>query len=102
MEIGNCQDVIHSSSEPILSSEACLQDVEACPKTIESIESKYIPSTSVAPVKNISPVGPSSTITGNKSSQPQATSNENITRWVMDSAFRKEQDRLKIPIGTTD
>jgi hypothetical protein len=25
--------------------------------------------------------------------------NENITRWVMDGNFRKEQERLKIPLG---
>ena len=31
--------------------------------------------------------------------QNPSTSNENITRWVMDSAFRKEQERLKIPFG---
>lgn len=26
--------------------------------------------------------------------------NENITRWVMDGNFRKEQERLKIPLGS--
>jgi len=29
--------------------------------------------------------------------QAHSTSSENITRWVMDGAFRKEQERLKIP-----
>lgn len=28
-----------------------------------------------------------------------ASHNENITRWVMDNNFRKEQERLKIPLG---
>lgn len=28
-----------------------------------------------------------------------ATSNENITRWVVDTYFRKEQERMKIPLG---
>jgi len=30
--------------------------------------------------------------------KPQTTSNENITKWVMDSNFRKEQERLKMPL----
>lgn len=29
---------------------------------------------------------------------PRQTASENITRWVMDSSFRKDQDRLKIPL----
>jgi len=33
--------------------------------------------------------------------KPQTTSNENITKWVMDSNFRKEQERLKMPLGNT-
>lgn len=28
-----------------------------------------------------------------------ATQNENITRWVVDANFRKEQERMKIPLG---
>lgn len=31
--------------------------------------------------------------------KPQTTSNENITKWVMDSNFRKEQEQLKMPLG---
>lgn len=37
---------------------------------------------------------------GNRMSCKMPTNNsENITRWVMDGNFRKEQERLKIPLG---
>lgn len=35
----------------------------------------------------------------NRLSKPSVNTNENITRWVMDSGFRRDQDRLKIPLG---
>jgi len=42
-------------------------------------------STTVLPIKSLN---------GNS----RQTAGENITRWVMDSSFRKDQDRLKIPL----
>lgn len=37
--------------------------------------------------------------TNKLSSKLPSAQSENITRWVMDGNFRKEQERLKIPLG---
>ena len=33
---------------------------------------------------------------------PFPEESENVTRWIVDQNFRKEQDRLKIPFGKLD
>ena len=58
------------------------------PRKASTASSKTASITTVLPVKNLN--GPR---------QPTASS-ENITRLVMDSNFRKDQERLGIPLGT--
>jgi GA-binding protein transcription factor alpha len=51
-------------------------------------------------VANSLPTAPIKTSNPNRISCKMPTpQNENITRWVMDGNFRKEQERLKIPLG---
>ena len=49
------------------------------------VSASHSKSTTVLPIKSLN---------GNS----RQTAGENITRWVMDSSFRKDQDRLKIPL----
>ena len=36
----------------------------------------------------------------NKVVIPLPEQSENVTRWIVDQSFRKEQERLKIPLGS--
>lgn len=44
-------------------------------------------------------VGSTSTISKNLEKPSVHAASESITRWVMDSGFRRDQERLKIPLG---
>lgn len=71
--------------------------------TKTSSPSKVISSNNLHPssVTNVLPAVPVKGLNTNinRLSKPSVNTNENITRWVMDSGFRRDQDRLKIPLG---
>nr|CAH0099801.1 unnamed protein product [Daphnia galeata] len=91
-----------SLPDPVLEevSNVALQTVTYQDNTLKTSELPTTPGTIVQhTVANPLAAAPIKTSNANKISCKMPTpQNENITRWVMDGNFRKEQERLKIPL----
>ena len=92
-----------SLPDPVLEevSNVALQTVTYQANALKTSELPTTPGTIVQhTVANPLAAAPIKTSNANKISCKMPTpQNENITRWVMDGNFRKEQERLKIPLG---
>lgn len=67
----------------------------ACQASNSTLSSEIVSTPAVTPTRI-----PARTFNTNKvPGKLPSPQNENITRWVMDGNFRKEQERLKIPLG---
>ena len=90
--------VLEEVELPLPDSLTSTENVTRSASKVITSNNHVIPS-SVANVLPAVPVKGSNTNI-NRLSKPSVNTNENITRWVMDSGFRRDQDRLKIPLGS--
>lgn len=94
-ELTTMEDPISTHNLESESHTSVAQEIVSYQASNSSLSVEVVPTPAAAPTKIPPRAFNTNKVTG-KLPTPQ---NENITRWVMDGNFRKEQERLKIPLG---